>query len=295
MTRQRAILQHSIVAAAVIILAAVTRFWATPLMARLPADYTNETRYAAVSIFRETPAAPWQDYALIGRRVDQTLTSAGGNLVIQSDLHWSSAGTPIYETTGLYGVDRATRANIAGYGNRERHGQFLFPPHLQPTTYTFWNSFYLGPQVAAFSHVDTLDGLLVYVFDFAATNTDDTSGYAALPDIPERYYARSDGWGRLWIEPSSGIVVDLEDQGITYFVDPQTNTRVAELYAWADRYTPETRAAQLNTARAARTRIIAAETWAPAGLLMAGAIWLIAGVWRATRMIPAQRAQRASL
>ncbi len=176
-----------------------------------------------------------------------------------------------------YGVDRATRMNVPGYGNREREGQFLFPLHVQQTTYRFWDPFYLGPRVATFDHVEQLEGLTVYAFNYTATDTDDTDGFTFLADVPERYRALSNGKGRLWIEPTSGLVVDFEDEGVTDFVDPTNGTPVAELYFWSARYTPETRLAQLQLASTARLRILALEDWLPAGLLLVGLVWLAIG------------------
>lgn len=262
-------------------LAGLLRFWLAPLLTRLPADFTNETRYAAVTRFRDSPTAEWSPSPLIARRMDQTLTTSGNISIIQGDVHWTTEdGTPTYETTTLYGVERRTRMNLPGYGDTDRTGQFLFPQHVQQTTYEFWDPYYLGPRTAAFRRVEKVEGLAVYVFDYIAANIDDTGGYTFLPDVPERYRAISDGQGALWIEPVSGIVVDFEDEGVSYFVDVNTGQRVADLYHWSARYTPETRAAQLALARAERMRSLTLELWLPVGLLLAGLLWFGINLWR---------------
>ncbi len=281
MDKQRSFWQQLLVVLALAALAGLLRFWLAPMLTRLPANYSNETRYDADTRFRESPTAAWTSSPLIARRVDQTLTASEDASIIQGDVHWTTEdGTPTYETTTLYGVDRRTRKNLPGYGDADRTGQFLFPQHVQPTTYQFWDPYYLGPRTATFRATEQVDGLTVYVFDYIAANIDDTGGYTFLPDVPKRYRAISDGQGTLWIEPTSGVVVDFKDEGVSYFVDVKTSQRVADLYHWSARYTPETRVAQLALARADQTWILALEIWVPGGLLLVGLLWLAITWWR---------------
>jgi hypothetical protein len=273
------LLALSLLAAAILL-----RYWLAPLATQLPADYMNETKYSAQVRFRESLNSAWQEYPLLARRVDQTLIVSGNVAMIQGESHWTTEdGTPTYEPIGLYGVERRTRINLPGYGDRDRSGLFLFPPHLEQKGYDFWDPYYLGPRTAVFQRVDQLDGLTVFIFAYIATDIDDTAGYAVLPEIPERYKAISNGRGTLWIEPVSGIVVGFEDSGVTDFVDNETGEHVADFYHWTASYTPETRAAQIQRARASRLRILALETWLPAALLALGIILLTPAVWQVTR------------
>ncbi|MBI3914598.1 MAG: DUF3068 domain-containing protein [Chloroflexi bacterium] len=256
--------------------AAVLRGYIAPELLTLPADYANETRYAAEDNFRESATGEWTSATLIAHRMDQVIVATGGTDVVNSDLHWvTESGQVTFESTGLYGVDRRTRQNVRGYGNAERGGQFLFPPDVQPITYSYWDPMFIGTRVATFDRAETQDGLAVYVFRFSAIGLDETAGYSFLPDVPERYAAQTDGQGTLWIEPVSGVVVDYAEQGVSYFVDPATSQRVADFHEWQDRYTPETRAAQARLANEWRGRVWLAQDLAP-GLLALGAVaWLV--------------------
>jgi hypothetical protein len=281
MGAQRPFWAHLLIGLGLIALAGLLHFALDFLLTPLPAGYASETRYAADTRFRESPTAEWTSTPLIARRVDQTLTASGDISIIQGEVHWTTEdGTPTYEHTTYYGVNRRTRMNVPGYGDTDRTGQFLFPQHVQQTTYELWDPYYLGLRTATFRRVEEVEGLSTYVFDYSAANIDDTGGYTFLPDVPERYRAFSDGQGTLWIEPVSGIVVDFEDEGVSYFVDAKTGQRVADFYHWSARYTPETRAAQLAPARTARSRHLALEYWLPAGLLLAGLLWLGISLWR---------------
>lgn len=258
------------------VLAGAQYFWLAPQWQRLPADYTDEKHFLADTRSRETPAGKWENARLVARRAEQTLVTSGDTAIVQGDLHWATeSGRVLFESAGIYGVNRRTRTNLPGYGNVNRTGHFLFPPHVQRKTYTYWDPMFIGPRVAAFDRTATVNGLPVYVFHFTARNLDETSGYTHLPDVPERYEARTDGRGTLWLDPTSGIVVDYEERGTSYFFDAATRERVADLFIWSGHFTPQTKAAQLRRAIAARQRIRALGIWLPLGLLLSGVVWLL--------------------
>jgi hypothetical protein len=270
--------KHLFIALAFLALAALLRFWIAPASAQLPADYANETRLSEENKFRASPTGAWQASTLDVQRTDQSIANSGQTAIIEGALHiYHASGQVNFETTNLYGVDRSTRLNLAGYGDVQRTGHYLFPPHVQPGEYAIWDPMFIGLRQATFARMEQLDGLEVYVFSFSAFGMDESAGYSYLPDVPERYLAHTDGQGVIWVEPLSGFVVDYQDNGVSYFVDPSTGARLADFNQWAERYTPATRAAQLALARAARLRILLLEIWLPAAALAAGLIWLAVG------------------
>ena len=72
------------------LLAAAQRFWIAPQLTQLPADYAEETSYAAKFRFRETSTGAWDRFDLMARRVDQTLVTSARHTIIQGDLHWTT-------------------------------------------------------------------------------------------------------------------------------------------------------------------------------------------------------------
>ena len=260
---------------AVLALAAVVRFWISPLSERLPADYTNTTILSEEDDFRNSPTGAWETSTLNTTRVDQTVTTSGQAAIIEGSLHvYYTSGAVNFEVSGLYGVDRRTRMNITGYGDVNRTGQYLFPPHVQPHQYTIWDPLFVGLRQATFMRADKMDGISVYVFSFKSSGMDETSGYSYLADVPEHYLAHTNGDGTIWVEPLSGIVVDYMDSGISYFFDPATSTRLADFNKWNERFTPQTRAIQIKLARTIRLRILAMEIWLPAAMLLVGFLFL---------------------
>jgi hypothetical protein len=261
--------------------AALLRFWIAPLVEQLPANYSNEVILSEQDTFRDSPSSGWTTNTLVTRRVDQTIANSGQVSIIEGALHvYYTSGEINFETTNLYGVDRKTRLNVTGFGDVNRTGQYLFPPHVKQVQYSIWDPFFIGLRQATFERIEQVGGLQVYVFSFIGSGMDETTGYGYLADVPGQYQVHTDGQGTIWVEPLSGKVVDYKDSGVSYFVDPVSGVRVADFNKWDEGYTPETRTAQLNLARAARRTILLTETWLPAGFLLAGLIWLAVGFWK---------------
>lgn len=282
--RRRAPLVLALAAAALWLTAALLRWWAAPAHARLDADYAAQVQYAAELRSRASAQLPVVHTRSVVRRSDQTLAHGARHSVIQGEARWTtSSGEVIFEVLAIYGVDRRSRRHLGGFGDQERSGQYLLPPHAEPRAYRLWDPLYAGPVGVGFSHASQVRGLAVYVYDTLADDIDESAGYAALPEVPERYRVRTTGRGRLWVEPVSGIVVDHHDAGASHFVDVRTGQRVgAPMNRWQQRYTPETVAAQLQRAGAMRWRMRALESGLPLGLAAAGLL-AAAMAWRLRR------------
>jgi hypothetical protein len=126
------------IALAFLVLAALLRFWIAPLAELLPVRYTNEVNLSEETQFRDSPTGEWLASALNTRRVDQTISTSRGTSIIEGGVHiYSTSGAVNFESTSLYGVDRRTRLNLAGYGSVSRTGQYLFPPHVSELNILF--------------------------------------------------------------------------------------------------------------------------------------------------------------
>jgi hypothetical protein len=278
MTPKPSLVAYLIPALACLLLAGLLRLWVGPLTGRLPADFSTIWEYTAEDSFRETPVDAWSKTIVTARMTTQTLSLSGTVAIIQQDLYWyTQAGDLIFTSTGLYGVDRSTRRNMPDFGDVDRSGQFLFPPHLAKTGFTYWNSMYIGPRQATFVSMEVLDGLPVYKFHFTGTDMDETAGYANLGLVPEKYIVHTDCEGDLWIEPLTGTLLDVQESGVSYFVDPVSGKHVAEFHLWSDTFSPATRQAQLQLARRERLLSPVIEGYLPALLLLSGLAWLLVG------------------
>lgn len=264
-----------------LLLAALSRGWVAPYFEMLPANFVAETSFAANFQSRQTPSSPAVVIDSTVRRRDQTLAFSDEHSIIQGDAHWATpAGAMIFETRSLYGVDRRNRQNLAGYGDQDRTGQFLFPPHTEKKQYSLWDPIFSGPATATFDHVEQFRGIEVYVFNFLVDGLDETAGFASLPDVPETYGVLTYAKGVLRVEPVSGIIIDREDGGAGYFVARETGQRVGEpVLEGSERYTQETIDAQFQLAKELRRRMLSLEIWIPAAFTVAGLIAFTAGIY----------------
>jgi hypothetical protein len=262
-----------------IVTAAIVRLSLGPALERLSADYTSSVILESDSRFRQTPDAAFAAFHQQGRRVDQVLSATGDVAVVQSHIDWTTdTGQVNYQTTGLYGVDRKTRQNVAGYGDLSRSGQFMFPPQLKGVTDKIWDPYYGGPRHLAFDRNEVVDGLTLAVYRFTIANLDETKTYDYLPDVPERFGVGTDGEGFLWVEPVSGILVDMTDNGHSFFVDPATGKSIGDFSVWQARYSAQSKAELFDVAASIRQRISAAKIWLPAALIVLSLAWLGTGL-----------------
>jgi hypothetical protein len=272
--------------AVLLLAAAALRFAIAPALELLPTGYSSEISLVANTQFRETAAAPAIDTHLKGRRIDQVMSIKDNVAIIQGHLDWSTdTGQVTYQTTGIYGVDRRTRTNIAGFGDQARSGQFLFPPNLDSGTVSqVWDPYYSGPRRLSFERTESVGGLSLAVYRFDVSGLDETAAYDFLPEVPEIYHAMTEGHGWLWIEPVSGTLVDVVDQGHTYFVNPANGQSAGDINVWDARYSPPAREELLGRAGAGRLQVLLAGTWGPLTLCGLALPWAVGSLlWQRSR------------
>ena len=120
-----------------VLLAGLVRFVIAEQVQNLPVDFSQTLEYTAKSQIRERVDGQMSIAGVSVRQVAQTLTVTGDVAIIQNNLYWyAESGGLIFQSSGLYGVDRSTRMNLPGYGDASRSGQFLFPPDIKQEPFT---------------------------------------------------------------------------------------------------------------------------------------------------------------
>ena len=280
-TRAKRFLWLIIPTAVLLLEAAIVRFGIAPALELLSANYSSEITLDADTRFRETSDAPALQVHEKGRRTDRVMIVQKNVAIIQSRINWSTdSGQVNYQKTGLYGVDRRTRRNISGYGDRRRSGQFLFPPRLVGVVDQVWDPYYGGARHLAFVRMEVVAGLTLDLYHFDVAGLDETDTYDFLPEVPEHYRATTEGQGWLWIEPLSGILVDVVDQGHTYFADPVTGQSAGDINVWDARYTASSKMELITQALDARRRVTVFDIWIPLELSGLAFIWVAGSLLR---------------
>jgi hypothetical protein len=268
---------RAITALLLVVAAGLVRYWIAPSLEKLPANYSGKVHLIVENRFRQSPDEDWHTSMLDVYRTDQTIKATDGVAMVEGSMQaYFQNGALNFETKGLYGIDRLTRANLTGFGDTDREGQYIFPLHVRKIDYVIWDPMFIGQRLATFDRVEEIDGLQVYVFTFQAIGMDETEGYSYLQGVPELYHVHTDGRGVIWVEPISGIVVDYTDGGVSYYVGPDTGLRLADFNQWEEQYTQATRSDQVLLARATLLRIQFLEIWLPGLLIVVGtaSLWI---------------------
>ncbi|GAB2510576.1 porin PorA family protein [Lysobacter humi (ex Lee et al. 2017)] len=269
---------------ALLLVAALWLVLVGPSVGRLGSGFQSRYDFDAKARSRDSVDGPWTSLRLIGRRVDAMLVATDERMVLQSDVIWALGdGSLLFENAGVYAVDRRTRRNLPGLGSSSRTGQFMFPPNVRRRDYMLWDAQFMGPRTMRFRRREVLGGLTAYRFDFEVRAIDETQGYRHLADVPERYRAHTDGHGRLWVEPRSGLILDYVEHGLSFFARPDGSAASA-FFEWDARFTAATRAAQVARAATARRRMLLAGIVLPAATAAFGLALLAAGLLMRRRL-----------
>lgn len=269
-----------------VILSLVWRLLIFPPMAKLPADHhkvvnfegaykvmnpqTNSLDEIPVNVKREQRGLEVQDNVLI---INQTITAT--HAVAGTEL-------PQFGLTEVLGVDRSTRAYVSGYGDMDRSGQFCFPEGVKEQSYSLWIPAAGRPLEAEFVGDERFEGL--WLLKFTVSEDDVNIGVQSGTGLPQVL----DIVTNLKVEPVSGTTVSTEsDVTIKIVPAPGMETPV---YVSSLRFTDDTMADLVDTARSARVGLLWARVygfWLAFGI---GIILTVAGVLKAIQIRPSEEA-----
>lgn len=254
-------------------LAALDRTLVRDAVLTLGATHREVVEADVTSSLREIPGAEPRVQRLRLRRTDEVLVTSGEVAVFQSTLTWigSVGPAPLSQTTGLYGVHRRDRGNVAGFGDQERDGAFAPPPDPPRGRLLLWDSFHPGPLAFDFETVEQRDGLTLLRYRLArepADPVDASSTYERLPLVPERYRVRTRvEAASLLVEPRTGRIVDREQRAESWYTTADDPTPLGDAQRWSWRYSVEDRARLLAETRDQLRRLAWVERVMPGVLL----------------------------
>jgi len=270
-------------------LAAVGRAVVGDAVLTLGAAHREVVEADVASSLREIPGAEPRAQRLRLRRTDEVLVANDEVAMVQSTLSWAEAGgaVPMAQTTGLYGVHRRDRANVAGYGDQERQGAFAPPPDPPRERLVLWDSFHPGPIVLTFEAAEAREGVDLLRYRLAPQGADpvDASAlYDRLPLVPERYRVMARVLdATMLVEPRTGRVVDREQRVEAWYVTAGDPTPLGDAHRWSWRFSLEDRARTLAEARAELRRLAWVERLLPGALLVVSLAAGIVALRRARR------------
>ena len=198
--------------ALLVALSLVWLFAIFPSLAKLPADYEQEYIFeGSAQVFNADLGALVTIPTTMNRTLKATSITDEDILLMQQDIvfYASDYGQPLgaivpslaaLDSSEVYGLDRTTRANVAGNGDMDRTGQFTFPADVQQETYQYWSSSTRSAISATFMGEETYQEINVYVFEMDSTGNPYPNAANGLPQTLGVY-------AKIRVEPVSGVVV----------------------------------------------------------------------------------------
>jgi hypothetical protein len=254
----------------------VWSFVAVPELLKLPGDYAHKTNiYGTENIYDLTvDRFEGEEIVQVERRV--TVKEILDDEIKLNDF-FSSAylnGEIFYKTDQDFVVDRATK-KIKG-----TEALFEFPRDVKREEYTTWFYYLTEPFKVKFEKEERILGLETYLFSYEL-EFDATSGFSDNdPLVPEIYNVKEVPSGKIWVEPVTGIIIKLEDEGIDYYVEKTGNVVTAPIisptFKWTAVYTNDTIANQVRIAQNEKQKIQLFERWIPVLFGLVSLAFLIA-------------------
>jgi hypothetical protein len=267
----------SITGLVVVVFAIVWLFAIFPAMAKMPTDYEQE--YTFEGSIKQLNAET-MSLDEIPTDVVRLLTATGTEddvLLLQQDIstYHAQAGMLLSSTSDVYGLDRTTRENVAGYGNMDRSGQFTFPAGVEQEPYAFWSSSTMAALPANFVSEETYHGITVYNFkidccDLPAGTMEGTGAPKTMDVLTE-----------IKVEPVSGVPVYTST---TTTVKAQLMSGdPTPIYVNSMAYTSETIDEMVDLAKSSRSLILWTSFYGFWIAVAVGAALLVTGIVMAVR------------
>jgi hypothetical protein len=201
--------------------------------------------------------------SLIFKGIKKTNWVSSGDNEVSVELFFKAetiSGEPLFESSEKFEVDVDTRQIISGDDNS---GYFIPPQHIEKRSYTIHDPTIFADIEFNFVKAESVKGLLVYNFKGNLANINTTDGYEFLEPVPEVYSVVDDVTSELWLEPVTGIIVNLKQSGSSYYIDRITNNRVHNLTNYTNEYSDDTIANQVRIAQNEKQKIQLYERWIP--------------------------------
>ncbi|MBW2966751.1 DUF3068 domain-containing protein [Candidatus Woesearchaeota archaeon] len=248
-----------------LVLIPVWRFLIVPELETLSADFSRRFNfYYALNELQDLEGGWLGEQLANGFVEDKTINVDGNTQVIES---WFKAesleGDLLWETKNKFSINRKTRENIKRNEESVAGSYFLFPQKAEKKSYKVWPMGYNHNFDMQFKGVENIKGLEVYHFGYEDAITDDTDDYGWLELVPDTYNVGSIQGTEYWIEPVTGIIINLDDEGTSFYKDKTTGEKVQDFYIWKIKFKDDTIANQVRIAQNKKQQIILYEIIIP--------------------------------
>lgn len=167
-----------------------------------------------------------------------------------------------------------------------RDEQYVFPRRTERKTYRLsWS--YVDNIPLAFEREEEIEGLGLYLFSYHGAG-EYTQSYGGTPDYPgvkvkpgETIRCADDQWKlRLWVEPSSGELVKLDESCASGdYIYAHNGKKIGAIMRWGGVTTGDSLVRRIIDVRIRKRNLYLIETVLPAAAAALGALFLAFGLW----------------
>ncbi len=209
-------------------------FWfllAKPYLTKIPNNFTYNAEVISVDNFYDNKS---KDF--IGESFSNTtfyykaVKAKNGIVEIKNTFQVKTIDDKlIYEANPVYGINQKTGEHVKGYGEADRTGYLFAPRNLKKgQPFSYWNASANSIGNMKYVAEETIRGLRVYKYttDYGGS-IDRTLDLTFLPEVPDKYGVKLNSVNDIWIEPTTGSLVNWQDYSTDYYYfDIKTGEKV---------------------------------------------------------------------
>ena len=173
-------------------------------------------------------------------RSDTLLRMEDGIAVIENNYQgFNKFNEQTFNSSNVYAVDRYTKENVPAEGVEDAPGYFTFPPHVEKKDYLFSSPEVVEqPEKVVFKSEERVRGLSVYRFDYEIPKVDKSHFFPE--SITNIGSVKGDHKGSLWVEPTTGYIVNFSHGGENFIHDQDTDEEIMFFQNWENGFTEDT-------------------------------------------------------
>lgn len=240
-------------------------FLAVPKLETISPDFHQRTDVTSFDNFFDPEKNAFKGVQYTRAQLDIKVTSVEGDhfIIDQTFDVKTLEGKPIYKTERQYGVNPKTRENVPGVAESKQEGYFFFPKHAEKVSYPFL--VYIRDDVIDMKFVEeeNLLGLVTYHYEGFADK--DASHYFSFFDkeAKEGKGVHNKADIDVWVEPTSGQIVNIKHVGENTYFDPKTGQRLFPRNIYSNIFTNDAITNRVRIAHNKKQTFILYERWIP--------------------------------
>ncbi len=260
-----------------IIIIPIWFYFVVPAFLKIPADFSSFSKVDSFDNFYDASRKEYLGEQQSDSRFSyEAIGKEDGGLLIKNSFEVNKQeGGRIFRAERIYGINQTTGKHVPGLGDRDREG-YLFAPRMNglfaqeadKSDFDYWHVNYDVPIRMTYKDSTILYGLPVYHYfaEFSANQTKELAG--TLEGVGEERGVVLDGEIELWIEPSTGQIIQYVDRAESYYFDLATGQRLDPWNKFHNNTRATSAAEQAKTLSLLRQRLFLIQYIIPAVLLI---------------------------